>query len=125
MRNDTRLRTAVQIAMLRAAAVTKEQRERRFDVDAYQCQKDGSTWLAFGPDGGIYQFARDGESDVLCISSSGHSYTLSLDAEACRHRCNCPDSARERTTGCKHEVAWQSVRNTHRANKSAQLAKAA
>jgi hypothetical protein len=106
MQNDTthRLKTAAQIAEERLRA-------KRFDPAAYVTVRQGNVWHAFGPDRGIYCFrkAEDGET-VLCLSSSGREYTLTMGEDLKRH-CNCGDAqARQRESGCKHEVGFQAVK---------------
>lgn len=124
---NTTLKTAVQVATARAAVAAKAAAKaaaaaewaRRFDPEAYRCERQGKVWFAFGPLESIFQFRADENGNVLCVSSSGSEYVLTMQDDGERE-CSCPDRAsRPDRPACKHLTAFKAIKRAARVLRTA------
>jgi hypothetical protein len=113
-----RLPTALQIATAKAKVIRAAEWASRLDADAYDCHRDGSTWIAEGPAGQRFEFSKTSADDVLVMSQSGGLYLIGPSELTGELVCDCP--AHKSAGTCKHLVAFEAVKCTHRAVKRAQ-----
>jgi hypothetical protein len=111
-----RLRTTVQIASRRAAALKAEAHAAdwtaRLDPAAYTCRREGTSWIAEGPAGQSFDYSKTEHDDVLCISHTGGIYLLMVGDDG-ELTCDCPASRRG-AAPCKHLVGFDAVRAAHK-----------
>jgi hypothetical protein len=117
-----RLPTALQIAKARAAQIKAVQWAARLDADAYDCHREGSTWIAQGPADQRFEFTlierfTTGHATIGVKGMSGQ-YQIWAHCPGEQVICSCP--AFQKSENCKHAVAFRAVKRAHGAAKQAE-----